>query len=126
MPPRMICVLVLEEDPVVRDCAAEVLTDDGYVVIQAAGGSSGIEQALRSPPDLVLCDLLMPGVDGFGVLARLRAEPATAHVPFIFITASTEVEDARLGYMLGADEYIRKPISGDELSALVARRLKTA
>ena len=87
MPPRMLRVLVIDDDPVVRDCAAEVLTDDGYVVIQAAGGSSGIEQALRSPPDLVLCDLLMPGVDGFGVLARLRAEPATAHVPFIFITA---------------------------------------
>ena len=68
MPPRMLRVLVIDDDPVVRDCAAEVLTDDGYVVIRAAGGGSGIEQALRSPPDLVLCDLLMPGVDGFGVL----------------------------------------------------------
>lgn len=126
MPPRMLRVLVIDDDPVVRDCAAEVLADEGYVVMQAAGGSAGIEQALRSPPDLVLCDLLMPGVDGFGVLARLRAEPATAGIPFIFITSSTEIEDVRLGYMLGADEYIRKPISGDELAALVARRLKTA
>lgn len=117
-------ILIIDDEPVVRGCAAEVLSGDGYLVMQAAGGAEGIAMALRWPPDLVLCDLLMPGVDGFAVLARLRAEPSTADVPFIFITSSTELEDARVGYSLGADEYINKPLAGEALLALVERRLQ--
>lgn len=123
MPPRVPRILLIDDDPVVRCSAAEVLTAEGYVVLEAAGGAEGIGMALRWPPDLVLCDLLMPGVDGFAVLARLRAEPATASVPFLFITSSTDLGDSRVGYMLGADDYINKPLVGDDLVALVARRL---
>lgn len=98
-----------------------VLREEGFVLLEASSGALGIEMALRSPPDLVLCDLLMPGVDGFGVLARLRAEPATAGVPFVFLTSSTDKEDSRVGFGLGANEYLHKPIDGDELVAVIAR-----
>lgn len=116
-------ILVIDDEPVARQQLENLLTDEGFYVMTASGGSEGIATALRSPPDLVLCDLLMPGVDGFGVLARLRAEPATADTPFIFVTASTDSDDSRLGFRLGADEFITKPFSGDALMRLVSRRL---
>ena len=112
---------MIDDDPIVREAAAMVLRDEGFVLLEASSGAQGIEMALRSPPDLVLCDLLMPGVDGFGVLARLRAEPATAGVPFVFLTASTDKEDSRVGFGLGADDYLHKPIDGNALVAVVAR-----
>lgn len=98
-----------------------VLREEGFVLLEASSGAQGIEMALRSPPDLVLCDLLMPGVDGFGVLARLRAEPVTAGVPFVFLTSSTDKEDSRVGFGLGANEYLHKPLDGDELVSVIAR-----
>lgn len=119
-------ILIIDDDPVIREFANLLLSAEGYVTMLASGGAQGIEMALRSRPDLVLCDLLMPEVDGFGVLARLRAEPATAGIPFIFITASKETGDAKVGFMLGADEYLTKPLDGDTLVAVVARRLASA
>lgn len=121
MPPRTRRILLIDDDPVVREAAAMILREEGFSLLEASSGTQGIEMALRSPPDLVLCDLLMPGVDGFGVLARLRAEPATAGVPFVFLTASTDKEDSRVGFGLGANEYLNKPIDGDALVAVIAR-----
>jgi CheY-like chemotaxis protein len=69
---------------------------------------------------------MMPGIDGFGVLARLRAEPATAGVPFIFLTANVDVEDARLGFLLGANEYVTKPFSLAVLGTIIEQKLGTA
>ena len=89
----------------------------------AVDGAQGIELALRAPPHLILCDLFMPGIDGFGVLARLRAEPVTAGIPFVFITSSTDPGDSRLGFQLGANGYVTKPIDGKVLMALVKERL---
>lgn len=123
MPPITRRILIIDDDPVVREAAACVLSDAGFVTTQASGGEEGIETALRSPPDLILCDLLMPRVDGFAVLVRLRAEPATAGVPLIFLTASTDESDSRVSYMLGADEYLQKPLDGDLLVAVIERRL---
>ena len=117
-------ILVIDDEPVARVQLESLLAEEGYYVTAVASGSEGIAAALRSPPDLVLCDLLMPGVDGFGVLARLRAEPATANTPFIFVTASADGDDSHLGYRLGADEYITKPYAGDELLAQVSRRIR--
>ncbi|MBK8525090.1 MAG: response regulator [Betaproteobacteria bacterium] len=121
MPPLTRKILLIDDDPVVREAAAMMLRDEGVFVLEASCGVEGIEMALRSPPDLVLCDLFMPGVDGFGVLARLRAEPATAGVPFVFITASTDEDDSRVGFGLGADDYLHKPLDGDALVAVIAR-----
>jgi len=116
-------ILVIEDEPGVRDNMGRFLTLEGYRVEKAANGAQGIEIALRAPPDLVLCDLMMPGIDGFGVLARLRAEPRTAAVPFIFLTANAEPKNAQTGFLLGADDYLAKPVDLDVLGAAIARRL---
>lgn len=123
MPPIACRILIVDDDPVIREAAASVLSDAGYVTVEAAGGEQAIEMAKRSPPDLILCDLFMPGVDGFGVLVRLRAEPTTAGIPFVFLTASTDTSDSRVSFMLGADEYLQKPLDGDRLVEVIEHRL---
>jgi CheY-like chemotaxis protein len=116
-------ILVIDDEPDVRENVVRFLQLEGYLVAEAIDGERGIQQALRSPPDLILCDLMMAGIDGFGVLARLRAEPATAGVPFVFLTASAAQEDTRVGFLLGANEYITKPFSLAVLGAIVEQRL---
>lgn len=119
-------ILVIDDERDVRENLVRFLQLEGYRVLEAENGTVGIQTALRSPPDLVLCDLMMPGVDGFGVLARLRSEPATAAIPFVFLTASTEVRDQTTGYLLGASEYVTKPFSLPELGKVIADRLAAA
>lgn len=119
-------ILVIDDEASVRENVARFLELEGYQPSQAADGLEGVKTALRAPPDLVLCDLNMPGLDGFGVLARLRAEPATAGVPFIFLTASAAPEDAQTGYKLGADEYVTKPFSLPVLAEIILQRLNAA
>jgi CheY-like chemotaxis protein len=123
MPPRRARILVIDDEELVREMLVRFLNLEGYVPIEAENGEQGIQMALRSPPDLVLCDLMMPKVDGFGVLARLRAEPATAGMPFIFITASAEVQDARVAELLGASDYLTKPFNLSDLRTIIAQRL---
>lgn len=119
-------ILVIEDEGPVRQNLLRFLELEGYLATGAEDGPSGVAAALRSPPDLVLCDLNMPGLDGFGVLARLRAEPGAASLPFVFLTASAEVEDAKTGYRLGADEYVTKPFSMPVLAAIIRQRLDAA
>jgi len=102
---------------------AEVLLMEGYDVLDAENGRKGIEQARRGRPDLILCDVLMPNMDGYAVLETLRAEKATAQTPFIFLTATGERGDVRFGMNLGADDYLVKPISLKELLGAVRARL---
>jgi CheY-like chemotaxis protein len=116
-------ILVIDDEASVRDNVVRFLRLEGYLASEAADGEQGIADALRSPPDLILCDLMMPGIDGFGVLARLRAEPATAGVPFVFLTASADMEDARVGFLLGANEYVTKPFSLAVLGAIIEQKL---
>ena len=116
-------VLVIDDEAAVRDNVCRFLELEGYRAVGIADGLKGIAEALRAPPDLVLCDLMMPGIDGFGVLARLRAEPVTAEIPFIFLTASAVPEDATTGFKLGANEYITKPFSLAVLRTVIAQRL---
>lgn len=116
-------ILVIEDELRVRQNLVRFLELEGYQVEAAANGTDGIAQALRRAPDLVLSDLMMPGVDGFGVLARLRAEPATANVPFVFLTASADVADADVAYKLGACEYVSKPFRLPVLATVIATRL---
>jgi CheY-like chemotaxis protein len=119
-------ILVVEDETAVRRNLVRFLTLEGYEVREAANGEQGIEIAMRAPPDLVLCDLLMPGADGFAVLARLRAEPRTAGTPFIFLSANAEPRNTQTGFLLGANEYLTKPVDLDVLAAAVAKRLAEA
>lgn len=120
---RQARILVIDDEEAVRQNVCRFLGLEGYLPIEATGGEQGIEMALRAPPDLVLCDLMMPGTDGFAVLARLRAEPSTAGVPFVFLTASADVADARIGFLLGANEYVTKPFNLPVLAGIIAQRL---
>ena len=116
-------ILVIDDEQSVRENVCQFLRLEGHLVNEADNGTTGIAAALRAPPDLVLCDLMMPGVDGFGVLARLRAEPTTADIPFVFLTASAVPSDSTVGFKLGASEYITKPFSLAVLGEVVTQRL---
>lgn len=116
-------ILVVEDDETVRRNLARVLDLEGYRVEEAANGAEGVAAALSRKPDLVICDIGLPGLNGFGVLARLRAEPATAGLPFIFLTASADVKDEDTGFKLGADEYVVKPFDTAVLTALIRQKL---
>lgn len=117
-------ILVIEDNPEVRENLAEILELSGYTVEEAENGKAGVEKALTSPPDLILCDVMMPELDGFGVLQILSKKSTTSAVPFIFLTAKTEKEDLRRGMNLGADDYLTKPIYKDELLQVIQHRLE--
>ncbi len=117
-------ILVIEDNEEVRENLVEILSLSGYEVSDAANGKIGVELAVAQPPDLILCDIMMPVLDGFGVLNILSKRPATAAVPFVFLTAKTEKEDFRRGMNLGADDYITKPFYKDELLQVIETRLR--
>ncbi|MEM1358238.1 MAG: response regulator [Bacteroidota bacterium] len=119
-------ILVIEDNEEVRDNLAEILELYGYTVTQAKDGIEGVKAAMETPPDLILCDVMMPALDGFGVLNLLGENERTASIPFVFITARTEKEDIRRGMNLGADDYITKPFYKDELLKVVQTRLRKA
>lgn len=117
-------ILVIEDNMEVRENLEEILELYGYDVIAAEDGKIGVEKALDNPPDLILCDVMMPQLDGFGVLNILTKKPETADIPFVFLTAKSEKSDFRRGMNLGADDYITKPFYKDELLAVIETRLK--
>lgn len=102
---------------------ATVLKMEGYEVLTAENGRMGVEVAQRELPALILCDVMMPELDGHGVLAALRAQEETARIPFIFLTAKGEKSDLRTGMNLGADDYLTKPADIDDLLRAIAARL---
>jgi len=115
--------LVIEDNREVRDNLEEILELSGYEVILAEDGKVGVEKALNETPDLILCDVMMPHLDGFGVLNILSKKSQTADIPFIFLTAKAEKSDFRRGMNLGADDYITKPFYKDELLSVLETRL---
>src|SRR4051812_19418698 len=115
--------LIVEDDAAILENLRDLLEEEGFVAITAPNGRAGIEAAARERPDVVVCDILMPGVDGYGVLGALRASPATVDVPFIFLTAKADRRDVRTGMNLGADDYLTKPFSNAELLAAVRTRI---
>ncbi|MBK8655865.1 MAG: response regulator [Haliscomenobacter sp.] len=117
-------ILVIEDNLEVRENLAEILELSDYEVLQAEDGTLGVELASREKPDLIICDVMMPRLDGFGVLNILSKKPDTASIPFIFLTAKAEKADFRRGMNLGADDYITKPFYKDELLAVVETRLR--
>ncbi|MEM1219085.1 MAG: response regulator [Bacteroidota bacterium] len=119
-------ILIIEDNQEVRENLEEILELYGYQTIGALNGKLGVEQALVHQPDLILCDVMMPELDGFGVLNILSRKVETAGIPFIFLTAKSEKEDFRRGMNLGADDYITKPFYKDELLQVVETRLAKA
>ncbi len=117
-------ILVIEDTPDIRENITEILQLAPYQVIQAANGKQGIELARKTRPDLILCDIMMPDLDGFGVLHILGKDPALADVPFIFLTAKAEMTDFRFGMNLGADDYLTKPFDDLTLLNTVELRLR--
>ena len=117
-------ILLIEDNDDIRNNTAEILALSNYEVITAKDGKSGIESALKHIPDLIICDIMMPVLDGYGVLHSIQKNDVIKHVPFIFLTAKTERTDLRKGMELGADDYITKPFSGTELLNAVDGRLK--
>jgi DNA-binding NarL/FixJ family response regulator len=119
-------ILIIEDEKKVREQSAALLRLEGYEVFEAGDGRAGVELARRELPDLVLCDITMPAMNGHRVLETLRGEPRTAHLPFIFLTGWNEPNDVRTGMNLGADDYLLKPPAPDELISAVRARLRRA
>ncbi|MCP1384554.1 response regulator [Runella salmonicolor] len=117
-------ILLIEDNPDMRDNTTEILELAHYNVITAENGKQGIKLAQESSPDLIICDIMMPELDGYGVLHLLSKEPSTASIPFIFLTAKAEKNDYRKGMTLGADDYLTKPYDDVELLSAVETRLR--
>ncbi|CAN5804179.1 N/A [soil metagenome] len=120
----MISILIIEDNASLRRNISQMLELEGYSMLSAANGPTGLEQAFEHKPGLILCDIMMPGMDGYEVLAKLRAEPSTASIPFIFLTTKGDMPDLRLGMSLGADDYLPKPVARLDLLEAVRTRLQ--
>jgi DNA-binding response OmpR family regulator len=117
-------ILLIEDNRDVRETTADILELSGYAVVAVDSGKAGVEAALASRPDLIVCDIMMPGLDGYGVLHILGKRTETAGIPFIFLTARSEKADVRKGMNLGADDYLTKPFEESELLDAVETRLR--
>jgi CRP/FNR family transcriptional regulator, polysaccharide utilization system transcription regulator len=116
-------ILIIEDNHDVRENLAEILTLTGYTAITAINGKEGVAKAQAESPDLILCDIMMPELDGFGVLHIVGRSAKTADIPFLFLTAKAEKEDFRKGMSLGADDYITKPFDDAVLLQTIENRL---
>lgn len=119
----MIKILVIEDEEAVRTNLLEMLDAEGFSVMGAQDGRTGMQLAQDYVPDLVICDIMMPELDGYGVLAELRRDPLTAAIPFVFLTARADRTDLRRGMELGADDYLVKPFTISEVLRAISTRL---
>ena len=117
---------MIDDEAKLRKQFSALLSLEGFSVIEARNGREGVELAQREQPDLVLCDITMPEMNGHRVIESLRADAKTAHLPFIFLTGWSERGDIRTGMNLGADDYLTKPVDPDELITAVKARLRRA
>jgi CheY-like chemotaxis protein len=112
---KMKTILVIEDNLEIRENISEILELEGFKVIVAMEGKTGLDVATRELPDIILCDIMMPGLDGYGVLKAIKSNSETKYIPFIYVTASAEKSEVRLAMDMGADGYVRKPFDTDEL-----------
>ena len=117
-------ILVIEDEKTTLNSILEFLISEGFEAMGAENGRKGIELAQKHVPSLIICDILMPDLDGYDVLTYLQQDPNTAAIPFIFLTATTDSSSFRLGMEMGADDYLRKPVTSAELRAAIASRLR--
>lgn len=116
-------VLIIEDEKDIRANLRRFLALEGHEVFEAENGRQGVDTAIACVPDLIVCDLMMPELDGFSVLREIRAHPPTARTVFCFLTASAEKDTRHKGLACGADEYITKPFELTDLRELLRRRL---
>ena len=119
-------ILVIDDNNDLRENTAEILDLAGYKTLQAVNGKQGVDIAVKEKPSLIVCDIMMPELDGYGVLHLLKKNPSTSNIPFIFLTAKTERGDFRKGMEMGADDYVTKPFEDIELLNAIEVRLKKA
>ncbi len=119
-------ILLIEDDKALRENTEELLELSGYNVTTAPNGKIGIETAIENLPDIIICDIMMPVVDGYGVLESLSNNEKTKQIPFIFLSAKTEHKEIRKGMDLGADDYLTKPFEEEELMSAIESRLAKA
>jgi CRP/FNR family cyclic AMP-dependent transcriptional regulator len=119
-------ILVIEDNVGVRENISEILELSDYTVLTADNGKTGVETALKQPVDLIVCDIMMPQLDGYGVLHLLSKHKETRNIPFIFLTAKSDKADFRKGMEMGAEDYLTKPFDGIELLKAIEVRLKKA
>ena len=117
-------ILIIEDNADVRENTADLLELSDYTVQTSSDGTSGIEKARSFNPDLIICDIMMPGIDGYQVLQALQVDSRTAGIPFIFLSAKADKSDVRKGMNLGADDYLTKPFEEHELLEAIRSRLK--
>lgn len=117
-------ILLIEDNKVIRENMAEILELSDYNVLIAKDGKEGVALAVEHRPDLIVCDIMMPVLDGYGVIHMLQKKAETRNIPFIFLTAKTEREEIRKGMQLGADDYITKPFTETELLTAIETRLR--
>lgn len=117
-------ILVIEDEPEMRRNISVLLRYAEFEPIAAENGCQGVEMARREKPDLILCDVMMPELDGYGVLQALQTDPLLARIPFIFLTAKGEKDDLRSGMNLGADDYLTKPVGNADLVRAIHVRLR--
>ncbi|MBN1679685.1 MAG: response regulator [Anaerolineae bacterium] len=108
-------ILIIDDEEALRANLRDVLTFEDYHVLEASNGTDGIYLAVERQPDLIICDIAMPGIDGYVVLEELHHNPRTTGIPVILLTARAEKAAAELGAKLGAEAYIKKPFSFDEV-----------
>jgi DNA-binding NarL/FixJ family response regulator len=119
-------ILIIEDEPEMRRNITTLLRYYDYDPIAAKTGREGVEAARREKPDLILCDVMMPEMDGYGVIQALQTDASLARIPFIFLTAKGEKEDLRSGMNLGADDYLTKPVANADLVRAIETRLRRA
>jgi DNA-binding NarL/FixJ family response regulator len=117
-------ILVIEDEPEMRRNIVALLRYHDYEPIAAENGHAGVEAARREKPGLILCDVMMPELDGYGVLQALQSDASLARIPFIFLTAKGEKDDLRSGMNLGADDYLTKPVANADLVRAIEARLR--
>ncbi|MEH2282984.1 MAG: EAL domain-containing response regulator [Nostoc sp.] len=117
-------ILIIEDEEAVRENILDLLEAEDFETLAAANGRIGVDLAISEVPDLILCDVMMPEIDGYGVLTALRQDPSTAIIPFIFLTAKSAKSDFRQGMDMGADDYITKPFTRAELLSAIMNRLQ--
>ncbi len=116
-------ILIIEDEDDIRETLEDVLLMQGYKIFTASNGAEGIEKAIELLPDLIICDIVMPELNGFEVIKQLKQNPLTFTIPFLFLTAKSERYERRYGMELGADDYITKPFQGEEIIRAVQTRI---